>query len=633
MKFKLSIVFLCLCTFATAQFSDKDKSIIATNSIDLLKDYEELINNIGLTDNNDMEKMQGFSESFINLFINRKVLVYNDLDPNYILSEFYEVETYISNLILWYPDGIETKLYFDNARASNINTHGEDVYSIDILLSKTLEGNYLNRAFNKASDTLIFRVAFGKAFNTISDYKIVGVRKSGSTKQIDYTKSLRDVNKVELTTNELESIRNGIKGLLNDYKNFIALLGDPEEFEEDKAFYKESFKAVLEDQINLFNDLEAAPDKNHLSADDYILELAKLYPSGIKNIGLDLDTINLESIVNENENQYSCYLYTTKFFSGNLRDKGIYRENFELMFKFKFEKVENAFVNFKISEIDLSGQEFADMNSDQEVTFDNPIQKLSREGLYISAYPLYNIVSISDPNIQDLSIVNDNHEWTMNYSNIISGGVSATYFINSFLGISAGFEYYDATIEYNLTDSVTSIDLFSDGNGFLFNKVIVADYDSLTQFSSLRIPVSINYFSPDPKQIGYYFSGGIILSYYLKSDYNVSGVFKQNGYYPNAEYGYNYMDDPNLGFYQRYNINESESLNTGKLSISYFIELGGLYPIGYFNTISLGIRYASMINGISYPTANYVNIFGKESTAQPIKFSNIGIKLSWIYKF
>ena len=37
-----------------------------------------------------------------------------------------------------------------------------------------------------------------------------------------------------LNENDLLKIRDGMKSLLSDYANFIALLGDPEEVEEDK---------------------------------------------------------------------------------------------------------------------------------------------------------------------------------------------------------------------------------------------------------------------------------------------------------------------------------------------------------------------------------------------------------------
>ena len=82
---------------------------------------------------NDIEKAKSSAESFLELFVNRQVLIYNDLDPAHKLSEFYEAETYSSNIILWYPDGLSIQLDLGNAKVSDIMTHEENVYSIDIL--------------------------------------------------------------------------------------------------------------------------------------------------------------------------------------------------------------------------------------------------------------------------------------------------------------------------------------------------------------------------------------------------------------------------------------------------------------------------------------------------------------------
>src|SRR4030043_1201273 len=119
---------------AQVDFSDKEKSIIYTNAVKVLEDYQTIINQVGEFVVSDIDKARSGAEGFLELFVNRQVLIFNDLDPAHKLSEFYEPDTYSNNIILWYPDGITINLDLANARVSDIMTHGENVYSIDILV-------------------------------------------------------------------------------------------------------------------------------------------------------------------------------------------------------------------------------------------------------------------------------------------------------------------------------------------------------------------------------------------------------------------------------------------------------------------------------------------------------------------
>ncbi|GAH85950.1 unnamed protein product, partial [marine sediment metagenome] len=141
-KFTIVIFFsvFSITLFAgPGDFSDKEKAIIYTNSLKILQYYESFINEIGVNVVNDIEKAQSNAEGLIELFINRQVLVYNDLDPSHRLSKFYEAETYSANLILWYPDGVIIELGFENAKVGNIMQHEDNVYSLDILLNKKID--------------------------------------------------------------------------------------------------------------------------------------------------------------------------------------------------------------------------------------------------------------------------------------------------------------------------------------------------------------------------------------------------------------------------------------------------------------------------------------------------------------
>ncbi|GAI79754.1 unnamed protein product, partial [marine sediment metagenome] len=197
MKKLLSIILFLVISITLianpVSFSDKEKAIIYTNSLIILQNYETIINEIGVNVVNDIEKAQSNAEGLIELFINRQVLVFNDLDPSYRLSKFYEAETYSANLILWYPDGVNINLDFENAKVGNIMQHEDNVYSLDIMLNKKIDGNYLNQTLNRNTEGLTFRIAFSIKNKSFDNFKIVGIRNAESSDIIDYSKALKEV--------------------------------------------------------------------------------------------------------------------------------------------------------------------------------------------------------------------------------------------------------------------------------------------------------------------------------------------------------------------------------------------------------------------------------------------------------
>jgi hypothetical protein len=165
------------------EFSEKEKAVIYTNAVKVLQNYQTVINQMGEFVVNDIEKAKSSSEGFLELFVNRQVLLYNDLDPSHKLSEFYEAETYASNVLLWYPDGLSITLDIANARVSDIMDHGELVYSLDLMVKKTMNGNYMNETMNKNTEELTFRVAFGVDNKSPNNFRIVGVRNAASDRK------------------------------------------------------------------------------------------------------------------------------------------------------------------------------------------------------------------------------------------------------------------------------------------------------------------------------------------------------------------------------------------------------------------------------------------------------------------
>ncbi len=73
-------------------FLTNNNPVIFTESMKILSDYEELMNDMAEVPSGDVNELRSTAEGIIDLFINRKVMIYNDLDPNHQLSEFYELD-------------------------------------------------------------------------------------------------------------------------------------------------------------------------------------------------------------------------------------------------------------------------------------------------------------------------------------------------------------------------------------------------------------------------------------------------------------------------------------------------------------------------------------------------------------
>jgi len=330
-------IFVLIPVSGAVEFSSKEKAVIYTNAIKLLGNYQSSINQMGESVVTDIEKAKSGSESFLELFVNRQVLVFNDLDPSHKLSEFYEAETYSNNIVLWYPDGISINLDLENAKVSEILSHEENVYSIDILVKKSINGNYLNQTLNKNTEELTFRIAFNYENKSPGKFRIVGIRSAASNFVIDYSQTLKEVNIEEFNAEDLVKIQNEIRTILQDYRNFLALIGDPQEATDDKTFYKESFlKLFPETDTRVFNDIMPDAQTKLIPVTDYLASYITDYPTGIKNLSINIDSARFGKVMKAEDGSYYTYTDANKFFSGNYKGKDVFREMFPLIFKVSF---------------------------------------------------------------------------------------------------------------------------------------------------------------------------------------------------------------------------------------------------------------------------------------------------------
>jgi len=405
-----TLLILCLMlvggyAFST-DFNEKQKAVIYNEAIKILKNYE-LYNNQMADAVVNIDELNKLSQKLIDQFVSRKAIIYNDLDPAHKLSEAYELETYVANILLWYPDGMKISLDFKNLKAGNIIAHGNDIYTVDILTTKKINGNYLNKQTNNNTEQLLYRIAFFQKGGSFESYRIAGVRSSKATTIADDAKILAEVKSVEFSEKDMALIKEQTKALLNDYINFINLITDPKETTEDKVYYRYSFLGLFKDStMSVANDIEPNPTNRWLSVTDYQKKLTTSYPEGIRNVGVNVDSAQYGKVIPEGNERFYINGYIDKFFSGKYIDKTVFRDNSTYDFKVAFERDENTFKNFRLASIDKFGLNLYSqtVNAPQELP-QQSITTLQRSGLFVGLSFGGGLTSYDNPNLSSNPIL------------------------------------------------------------------------------------------------------------------------------------------------------------------------------------------------------------------------------------
>lgn len=633
--FTLSLIVSQSITLKAVDFTNKEKSVIYTNAIKVLNDYQSGINQMGIDVVNNVEKARNSAESLLELFVNRQVLIYNDLDPSHKLSEFYEAETYTNNIILWYPDGITINLDLENAMVSDIVSHDATVYSIDILTKKSINGNYLNQTLNKNIEELTFRIAFSLENKVLGDFRIVGIRNASSNYLIDYTQALKEVNIENFTEDDLSKIKNQIKTILKDYSNFLSLLGDPQERTEDKEFYKSSFlKLFPEGEPRIYNDIAPEPESSLISVNDYITAFISDYPNGIRNLSINSDSANFGKVMKSEDGRYYTYTYVDKFFSGNYKGKEVFRKMFPLIFKISFTAEAKVFSNFQISSIDISSVNFYEATPGSAV-LKKPeilIRPVSRKGFGMSIIGSFGQTTIKDQNLETLSMEQDLHSWNTSPLYGFIGAIGISYYLDNNIYFRSGIEYNKYSSKFNLTGKYTDNILSTDANSSMFYKIIDASFDSVLTINYITLPLLAGYTSGKPEKLGFYAEGGFKISIPQKATYKNSGIYNYSGYYPSNPVVLQYLNIPELGFYTKENISKTGDIKMKGINIAFYASAGVNIPLGYYSSVTIGPEAIIGLSDILSENKTYTDIFGKSYSHQTTRIRSIGLKICVAYK-
>lgn len=629
------LTFLVMPLTRGIEFSVKEKAVIYTNAIKVLGNYQTSINQMGESVVTDIEKAKSGSESFLELFVNRQVLVFNDLDPSHKLSEFYEAETYSNNIVLWYPDGISITLDLQNAKVSDILSHEENVYSIDILVKKSINGNYLNQTLNKNTEELTFRIAFNFENKSPGKFRIVGIRNSASNFVIDYSQTLKEVNIEDFNAEDLVKIQGEIKTILQDYRNFLALIGDPQESAEDKAFYKESFmKLFPETDTRLYNDIMPEAQTKLLPVADYLANYSTDYPNGIKNLSINIDSAKFGKVMKAEDGSYYTYTDANKFFSGNYKGKDVFREMFPLIFKVSFTASGKAFAGFKITGVDISSVDYyeATPGAANAAKPEIVIKPVSRKGFTVSVTGSFGQTGITDKNIKTLTLANNYHSWNVSPAYELFSALGISYYLTDNIYARSGIELNKYSSTFNLSGIFADKDLSTDVNSEQYYRIVDTKYDSVVTINYITVPLLGGYTSGNPGELGFYAEGGIKISIPLKGTYNSSGNYQSYGHYPDNPAVIDTLYLPELGFIDRGTFDQPGKADFKGINLSVYASAGVNIPIGYYSSIIVGPEINIGISDIMSNKSSYTDIFEKTYTHQPVKIRYFGLRLGFTYK-
>lgn len=619
----------------TEEFSEKEKAIIYTNTIKILNDYQSIINQMGTLVKTDVDKAKSNAETLLELFVNRQVLLYNDLDPSHKLSEFYEAETYASNVILWYPDGLSISLDIENAKVSKIMKHEATVFSIDLMVKKTMNGNYLKQTQNNNVEELTFRIAFGLENKTLTNFRIVGIRNAGSTSVIDFSKALKEVNSQNILEEDMAKIKVEIINRLSDYTNFLSLLGDPNELPADKEFYRTSLVKLFQNpDIKVYNDINPEPSTSLILINDYINTLTTDYPEGINSVKILTDSAKFGKVMKSDDGSFYTFVEAEKAFSGKFKGRDEFNKSFPLIFKISFREEGNTYTNFVINSIDITTVDFyqAAPGNTEEPKPELAIKPVTRKGFFVSVSASVIQSQINSKDIIDIPIADSSYSWSVSHYYKILPSIGISYYFSDNFAISTGAEYSIYSTSLNLDGTFKSDSLLPDINGNSFNRIVEASCDSILTVKYISVPLSLNITTGKPGKFGIYLEAGGNISFPLKASFTNTGNYSTRGYYPLNPAVTRELDWPELGYYTKTDFSESGTIPMKGYNLALHAAAGVSIPLGYYTSINVGPELYMGITDIHADQKKYIDVLGRTFRHQPTKIQYFGLKITFAYK-
>lgn len=614
----LLFVAMPLVMFGGKGLNNKATQMAQSQALEVIKNYQISINKIGKTANADISKAKYYSEELIKLFIDRKSFVYNDLDTSY--SKNYEIETYARNIILRYKKGIEVDLDFDNARSTYISYFENDTYVLDVIVQKKISGIYLEKDVVKRTEELTFRIAFDASKNdNFSNFRIVGIRKVIQPK------------------NNLNLIESEIKTKLQDYVNFLSLIGDTKETDKDKMFYRDKFVSLFTTHdVEIWNDVNQSPKA--LKADDYLKVFEEKYSGKKYTASFEFDSIKFGNVSELNQDVLITNIETLKHVS-YVDDNGkmSYKPQ-KYIISFVFKRNENMFSDFLIAGMQEISKEHK--NIEQFVLEAKPTKNIkyaTRKGFEFGAYS-----GIGQNEIYSADLLEQSPYgvWEVKTpATSLTFGASISFFPIKNLRFTSGVEYVSHKSIYSISaDSISNEDVtlliqINHIEVMPILKVRDAYYDSTLSINSIKIPLLVGYHY-SIKKIGMFVSAGASLSYTISTAYTTTGnyaiarapIVKRSSAGISADFAVPFL----------YDYLEKEHADIEKKEIADFnfaidAKLGFEYFINRFTALNCGLYYSKSLADVE-KGSSFVDMSGIVYEHKPSFFESKGIFFGVTYK-
>lgn len=607
--------------------SNKTKLTIYTEAYKAIVQYQECINNIGacVAENHDLAK--AYANTFTNLFINKKVSIYNDLDPKKSLSEIYEVDTYINNMLLWYKNGIRVDLDFENAKVQNIVHHTDNIFTIDIILSKKIDGTYINNTVVDNTENLNFGIAFSmENYTKPSNFKFARIKEANSKASIK-VENLYDLAGEQLPQEELQKIHNALRIPLNDYCNFLTLMASNEEFDSDKEFYKERVLSIFKNpEVPVADDLSDNASAGQISIDNYLKKYVSSFKQSNAIVAFDIDSTSFRNVIKDNKNTYTTHVSVNKKLYNNSEVL-----QWKTIIKFEFVKREGNYTDFKITDISNSASLQKKNNDILEKI--EVLGKISRKGFSITGKIGTGVHSYISQDLSNIPLNESTYSWNKknNYGNILAE-MSLAFYPYGKVGFSTGFGYSNIATSYNLDGKYKKEEEELNDYNYLQYPLISAKYDSTIAFSTMYIPLHCHIHSSNAGNFGFYGTAGTSIEFIRSASYSRSGNFTLSAMLADTSNGIRYLLPQYSGGFE-ISGDKTETIHSfSKPSINIELSAGTEYYINNFTSITLGFYFSYGLNDLEKDKLTVKNIFNDRIIHRPSHFKKQGVIIGVQYK-
>lgn len=614
------------------EFNNKELSVIHLQASEVLVNYERIINELGRAIVYNPARTKEVRESFMEIVLGPKIWLFNDLDPTYQLSPYFEAETYINNLELYYPDGIEIDLFLEEALVGEVQAHGNNNYSLDFNIKKQLYGNYMNRQYNTNVETLLYKIGFTLSGKEPQNFKIVGISDPKAETIPNFEKEIQELNSKEIDVIENDAIETGIQSLINDYSNYISLIGNVQETEMDKDQYGNSFKTLfLSEDVQIYNDLAPGATEEFVSIETYLDILRLSFPDGISEMSIIIDSILFNNVVPTGNKSFQVSIDIDKFFSAKYRENEVIRNLFSLTLEITFTKSGKTYEKFLIKSIKPETEDFL-MAEDSLMHTIQAMIPLTRKGVSFEIYGSYGPSAIENHSLMGPETNENQYNWSYEFEYAYTLGFGVLYSFNNHISLGLGTYYNQYKSTYSLNgvfiDDLVSFDVNNDE----FHKNILSEYDSTLDFRLISIPLNLIITTSKPGETGMFFTIGGVFSYAMKGSYNTSGSWSYYGHYRGNPSVIEYMHFEELGFYSDDNIQRDGYIEGGQLNFSARASLGISIPVKYFTQITLGPEIEWGFYDFNLGRAEPPGIFGEAVSHHPTYLYKVGIRLGITFK-